>query len=298
MVAQARSGYVAYLPRLVRAWPHADAGASFRVVDGSLVSVDISGFTALSERLAAKGKAGAEELILGISGLFEGLIGIAHRYDGDVLKFRGDALLLLFDGDAHAIRACDAASDMQWFIEHAGSSMSSVGEVDLRMSTGVQSGECHFFLCESTHRELLVTGPAASAVVQLEDAAEPGEVLVSAATAASLDPDRIEGERDGAFLFRRATEAVVPVVRASVDSGGGDLSVFVPAGLRRHLAEDVLEPEHRQVCVAFVKWSGTDALFETEGAAGVAAKLKALATTVGAAAERYGVTWLESDVDV
>ncbi|HEV2951382.1 MAG TPA: adenylate/guanylate cyclase domain-containing protein, partial [Actinomycetota bacterium] len=126
------------------------------------MSVDLSGFTALSERLAAKGKVGAEELILVISGTFESLISIAERYDGDVLKFRGDALLILFRGEHHELRACGAAADMQWLIEHAGTARSSVGEVRLRMATGIYSGICDFFIVGSTHRELLVTGPAAT----------------------------------------------------------------------------------------------------------------------------------------
>ena len=42
-----------------------------RVIDGSLVSVDISGFTALAERLAVHGKAGAEELVQRISSVFD-----------------------------------------------------------------------------------------------------------------------------------------------------------------------------------------------------------------------------------
>ena len=40
--------------------------------------------------------------------------------------------------------------------------MSSVGPVQLRMATGVYSGDCHFFLVGSTHRELVVAGPAAT----------------------------------------------------------------------------------------------------------------------------------------
>ena len=90
---RATARYAPYLPALARSWP---AGSPYRQLDATLVSVDLSGFTALSERLAQKGKAGAEELILVVSGCFEGLIGIASRHDGDVLKFRGDALLLLF----------------------------------------------------------------------------------------------------------------------------------------------------------------------------------------------------------
>src|SRR5215213_3940725 len=82
-----------YLPRLVHEWSTQPEGPRYRVLDGSLVSVDISGFTALAERLSAKGKAGAEELVQRISGVFGRLIEVAERHGGDVLKFRGDALL-------------------------------------------------------------------------------------------------------------------------------------------------------------------------------------------------------------
>src|SRR6266542_1383264 len=172
---RAAARYAPYLPALARSWP---AGIPYRELDATLVAVDLSGFTALAERLAQKGKAGAEELILVVSGCFEGLIGIASRHGGDVLKFRGDALLLLFDGDGHAARACRAASQMQWFIEHAAPANSTVGPVSLRMSTGVHSGTCHFFVAGTSHRELIVTGPAASETIRLESEANAGEVLV------------------------------------------------------------------------------------------------------------------------
>src|SRR5512143_2318875 len=109
-------GLAPYLPRLVAAWARERPDERVRELDATLVSVDLSGFTALSERLAAKGRAGSEELILVISGVFEGLIGITLRHSGDVLKFRGDALLILFEGAGHAERACRASVDMQWFI--------------------------------------------------------------------------------------------------------------------------------------------------------------------------------------
>ena len=104
--------------------------------------------------------------MLAVSGVFEGLIGIAYRRGGDVLKFRGDALLIFFSGDAHAERACRASSEMQWFIESTGETMmSSVGEVKLSMYTGIYSGPCHFFLVDAGHRELIVCGPAATATM-------------------------------------------------------------------------------------------------------------------------------------
>jgi predicted ATPase/class 3 adenylate cyclase len=293
------AAFAPYLPRLAREWRRDGRDDRARVVDGTLVSVDLSGFTSLSERLAAKGRAGAEELILAISGTFEALIGIATRRGGDVLKFRGDALLLLFDGDGHELRAAHASAEMQWFIEQTGTTMSSVGEVRLRMATGVYSGPVHFFVVGTTHRELVVTGPATTETVRLEDAAEAGEVLVSAATAAALPPDALGGERDGARLLvldaELQTEAR-PEPEAS--ESDGDLVGYVPAPLRDHLAVEAEEGEHRQVTAAFVKWAGTDDLLEREGVDAVLAGLDHLGRVVGETAEELGVTWLESDVDV
>ena len=120
--------YAPYLPRLVLDWSRTgDSGV--RPLEGTLVSVDLSGFTALSERLQAKGRAGAEELVIAVSGVFQRLIGITERHHGDVLKFRGDALLLFFDGEGHERRACHTASDMQRLIGTTGEIMSSVGAV-------------------------------------------------------------------------------------------------------------------------------------------------------------------------
>jgi class 3 adenylate cyclase/tetratricopeptide (TPR) repeat protein len=284
-----------YLPRLLGGW---DEEARARVLDATLVSVDVSGFTSLAERLAAKGRVGGEELTAVISGCFQGLIGIAERFGGDVLKFRGDALLLLYTGEGHERRAVVAAADMQWFIEHAGSRMSSVGPVGLRMSTGIFSGDCHLFLVESSHRELLVTGPAATATVRLEDLAEAGEVLVSPRTAAAIDSSWLGGEREGARLLRLDAVSGEPPAPAGSPAAGDGLEVYVPRPLRSHLAVTSSEAEHRTVTVAFLKFGGVDELLAAEAPEALLERLDELGAAVGRAGRRYGVTWLESDVDV
>jgi class 3 adenylate cyclase len=198
-----RSALSPYLPRLVRGWSLEHDAPRARSLDGSLVSVDISGFTALSERLAEQGRQGAEELVRTISGIFASLIDAAERHGGDVLKFRGDALLLLFVGDTHAARACGAASDMQWTIERIGAAPSPTGDVELRMSAGVHSDSIDVFLTDRPHRELLVAGPAATRVVELEDLADASEIFVSAETAAAVPGEWLIEERDSAHLLRR-----------------------------------------------------------------------------------------------
>src|SRR5262249_12479771 len=152
---------------------------------------------------AVNGRAGAEELVTQISSVFDELIVVAERHGGDVLKFRGDALLLFFTGERHEQRACGAASDMQWTIGRVGAGGSSVGAFELKMSVGVHSGTCHFFLTETPHRELLVGGPAASRVFELEDLASAEEIVVSADTAAAVDPAWLGEERAGAFVMTR-----------------------------------------------------------------------------------------------
>ena len=292
-----RTELAPYLPRLVRVWSTEADAPRARILDGSLVSVDISGFTALSERLAEKGREGAEELVRTISGIFAELIEVAERHGGDVLKFRGDALLLLFVGDSHPARACGAASDMQWTIERIGAARSSAGEVELRMSAGVHSGPIHVFLTERPHRELLIVGPAATRVVELEDLAGASEIVVSAETAAAVDPAWLLEERDGARLLRRL-EPGSSDVPPPPDLPGERLEEYVPTSLRDHLAVASGEAEHRHVPVAFVKLAGTDALLTELGPEGFLARLDEVAAVVERVCRTYGVTWLESDIDV
>jgi class 3 adenylate cyclase len=53
----------------------------------------ISGFTALSERLAERGPEGVEELTQVLNAYFGQLIDLITAHGGDVVKFSGDALL-------------------------------------------------------------------------------------------------------------------------------------------------------------------------------------------------------------
>ena len=59
-----------YVPRLVVDWLRTDPTQLHREVEATLVFVDISGFTALTERLARKGKVGAELMRDTLDGVF------------------------------------------------------------------------------------------------------------------------------------------------------------------------------------------------------------------------------------
>src|SRR6185295_8567264 len=62
----------------------------------AVLFTDISGFTPLSELLSQAGPTGAEELTHLINQYFTGMIEIVQTYRGQVVKFSGDALTVLF----------------------------------------------------------------------------------------------------------------------------------------------------------------------------------------------------------
>ena len=111
---------VPYLPRVSLEWLGAAPEARHRALDGTLAFVDVSGFTAMSERLAPKGRLGAEEVTDVMSATFTRLLAVAYANGGGLVKFGGDALLLFFDGDSHTARACNAAFGMRRTLEELG----------------------------------------------------------------------------------------------------------------------------------------------------------------------------------
>jgi class 3 adenylate cyclase/tetratricopeptide (TPR) repeat protein len=258
--------------------------------------VDVSGFTAMSERLSAKGRAGAEEVTDVMNATFARLLDVAYARGGGLLKFGGDALLLFFSGEGHAARATRAAFDMRSMLREIGQLRTSAGQVTLRMHVGVHSGAFDFFLVGRSHRELLVTGPAATRTVEMEAASEAGEIVVSPETAALLDP-RVVGAEKGEGRLLRAQPDAAGALEPLPDTSGLDLAAFVPVGVRGHVATAAAEGEHRAAVVAFVRFGGVDALLETGGPAETAAALAELVESVQDAAEEYDVCFLESDID-
>jgi class 3 adenylate cyclase/tetratricopeptide (TPR) repeat protein len=285
-----------FVPRVVFDWLREVPEARRRELEGTLVFVDISGFTAMSERLAQKGKLGAEEVTEVMNLVFARLLDVAYACGGGLLKFGGDALLLFFSDDAHEARACDAAFGMRKALRELGRPQTSAGPVTLKMHVGVHRDVYDFFLVGESHRELLLAGPGVTRTVAMESNAEAGEILVSNETA-SLLPARLFGEeRAGGRLLKAAPGAAAQMAPLP-PLIGVDVSVCVPAPVRRHVQAGESEPEHRQVSVAFVHVGGVDALLAAEGPDVVADAFEEVVLTAQRVAEEHGVTFLESDID-
>jgi class 3 adenylate cyclase/predicted ATPase len=292
---------VRYVPRVSVEWDLDTPGARVRVIDASLVFVDISGFTNLSERLARKGRIGAEELTEVLNRVFGAMLDLAYARGGSLLKFGGDALLLMFESDDHPQQAACAAVEMRAALRVAAMIPTSVGRVPLRMSVGVHSGPIHLFRVGSLHRELVIAGPGASRTTQMEGAAVAGQIFVSPETAARLPrgaaaPTSSAPDAGWLLRWRRPPIEGIGLVahrRTSDDA----VAICLPAVLRSHLRHGMSEFEHRVAIVGFVKFKGVDALMGNKGADAVAQALEEVVTVTQQAAESEGVAFLASDID-
>src|SRR4051794_1805548 len=146
-----------YVAGLALGWLRDTPASPWREVEGSLAFVDISGFTRLTERLADRGKAGAEEMSGILDETFAELLWVAYAYGAQLVKWGGDAVLLLFTGDAHAARAARAAYEMRRTMADVGRLTTSAGRVTLRVRVGLYSGTLHFFLLGGHPPELGLT---------------------------------------------------------------------------------------------------------------------------------------------
>ncbi len=293
----ATSGLQPYVPRIVIEWLQRTPDETARVVEGTAVFADISGFTQLTEQLAARGRVGAEEMGDTLNHVFGALLGSAYEYGAGLVKWGGDAVLLLYQDDGHASRAAAAALEMQQVITEVGRIRTSSGEVRLKMSIGMHTGALDFLLVGEEFRELIVTGPEVSMVAQMEAAAQAGQVVVSPASATALS-------RAGARLGppvgagRLLTEAppaertAGPAARPS----GLDLVQALPPPLAAHLLNNDGAYEHRGVAVCFIGFAGVDTFRERNGLAATARAIDAVVSACQRAATANDVTFLATDI--
>jgi len=266
-------------------------------LDGTVVLVDVSGFTRLSERLARAGKEGAEQLVDAIDSCFSPLLADAYVGGGSLLKFGGDALLIWFGGEDHALRACGSAVAMRRKLRRVGRVPVGDRDVVLRMSVGIHSGAYESFLVGESHREHVIAGPAATTVVGMEALAETGQILISEATAALL-PDRCLGRRrgPGVVLARAPAERFAAPAELPARPADDAVAACLSTQLRAHVASAPATPEHRLATVAFLQFGALDGLLRDRGADAAADALERTVCAVQAAADRYGICFLGSDV--
>ena len=147
---------------------------------------DVTGSTALGERIDP------ESLRQVMSRYFETAKAIVERHGGSVEKFIGDAVMAVFGVPAvhedDALRAVRAADELRGSLGELNEELERSYGTRLELRMGVNTGEV-----VTGTEERLATGDAVNVAARLEQAAEPGEVLLGDETY-RLVRDAVEAE--------------------------------------------------------------------------------------------------------
>lgn len=270
-------------------------------VEGTLVMVDVSGFTRLSERLAASGKEGSEILTDIISWYFEQMLDIARNHRGFNLKFGGDALLLFFQDSGHQVRAVQTALEMQRANRGFSAFRAGRDKVRLRMSIGVHSGR--FWSCAvgdpQRRMQHIVFGADVNRVAMTEAAAEAGEVLVSGETLAGIDVPTTSSPRGEYHRITRLHRRSAPSpVTEETAFDYQRLVAYLPPPLLSALESGQIDngAEHRRVVVLFIHLLGLEEIVDASGSAEALRQLQQYAQSLVDLTQNYGGFLAANDI--
>jgi class 3 adenylate cyclase/tetratricopeptide (TPR) repeat protein len=144
---------------------------------------DISGFTALTERLARRGARGAEDVKEVINGCFGPLIDLIARHGGEVEKFAGDATVAIWPADSEAelpqAILCAAQCCLEIQQELDGLQMGEDFQLRLRLALTAGSAWLATTGGVDGRWETLVTGDALQQITPAIRQAAPGDIVIS-----------------------------------------------------------------------------------------------------------------------
>lgn len=309
-LSAAHTALASYLPRLVLR--EALGGRSdppwLRWITGSLLFADLSGSTALAERLGALGREGTEIVTDFLNSIFATMAEVVQAYGGDLVAFGGDALLALFEGPDHPQVAAAAALALQRALRGYVRSVPGVGDFPMHLHIGIESGRAAA-VGAGDRRELLygVLGSAVNGVAAAEAHAGPGEVVAGPQAWAQIRHLATGVEVAPSFVRLQALHAPVEAEQASPQPPApappaGDIErlldeldrmrSYLPAALlERILAapqRPVVEADLRPVTTIFAQVVGLERLAETLAPAQAAAAVQLYVEAMQAVVSRFG----------
>jgi class 3 adenylate cyclase/tetratricopeptide (TPR) repeat protein len=198
------------------------AGREARKVVTVLFS-DLSGSTALGQELDP------EVVRALMSRYFEAVSEVVARYGGTTEKFIGDAVMAVFGvpqvHEDDALRAVQAAAAMRETLASLNDEFEREWGVRIATRTGVNTGEV--MAGDPGRGEAFVSGDAVNVAARLEQAADPGDILLGDFTyrlarhgvsAEAVGPLELKGKPQPIPAWRLLDVASVPGTARSLDS--------------------------------------------------------------------------------
>jgi class 3 adenylate cyclase/FixJ family two-component response regulator len=148
---------------------------SNETIEGTVMFIDICGFTAISET------ASADAVVKMINAYFDEMVKEIMAHEGHIDKFIGDAIMAVFRGDYHLDRAIDAALAVCEKIN----TLTDIGEdvgFTPKVSIGIKSGEMisgNIGSATLKRLDYTVIGDTVNTAARLQDAAKENQIVIS-----------------------------------------------------------------------------------------------------------------------
>lgn len=147
----------------------------------SVLFVDVSGFTAMSERLDP------EDVHALMNRAVDLMLGEVHRYEGTVTQFLGDGIMALFGApiahEDHAQRAVHAALGIRRALEPYREELQQRRGINFDIRQGINTGLVVVGSIGSDLRmDYTALGDTTNVAARLQEAADPGRIVISEVT--------------------------------------------------------------------------------------------------------------------
>lgn len=178
------------------------SGEATGSVKGTVLFVDVSGFTALTEYAFKMGDAGAEVMSRELAKVFDPMVEAVHKRGGFIANFAGDAFTAIFpegkaDGAVVAARAADAASDISAFFKKKATSKTRHGDFKFSVKCGLERGKIEWGIPASEDgkaRTWYFRGKAIDGAADAEHEAPKGKVVFGEELKKTLEAKKPDAE--------------------------------------------------------------------------------------------------------
>lgn len=281
-----------------------DAGVGRRHrFEAAVLFVDVSGFTPMSEQLGRHGGAGTEELTVILNRYFGLMIEVVESFGGDVAKFGGDSMTVLFphttrDRRAVLRRAIQCALDLQGISARHEAISTRAGDFTLSIKEGIATGPVLATIVgdASNRLDYVVAGRVLDDAAAAQRRAGRGELLIDRHVLTAIPGAEIVEERDGLVRIASLEPRAPRARRRSATSGAAAPvpATFVHPAIAAVFAagHTSLLSEHRYVATLFVSFDAPDYDHDADAASFLQAYFSEVIHTV----ERYGGHFAQTDM--
>ncbi len=237
---------------------------------GSALFADISGFTAITERLREilGARRGAEELARHLNRVYDALVAEVDRYGGSIMGFAGDAITCWFAGDTATLNATACGFALLAAMHDVGQIMLPNSEaLLLGLKVIITTGTTKRFVVGDPKIQLIdaLAGATVSRIAVGEASAQRGELLADRSTVERLEKMtsirewRGEGEEQFAVIDRFELPAKISMTTSTEAStlSHDILRPWILPALTRHLQAGLgeFQIELRPVTALFLRFS-------------------------------------------